>query len=113
MTSASCAGWQHWPGGWITRHTTTPATAPATGAVRYTQRWSSRPETTAGARDRAGFMLAPDTGPPNSASNAITAPTATPASSPFSLAPVATLSTTTMSIRVSTNSITQDWAAVP
>lgn len=37
------------------------------------------PETTAGASDRAGFMLAPDTGPAKSASSPMTAP---PASSP-------------------------------
>jgi hypothetical protein len=48
-------------------------------------------ETNAGARERGGFIDAPDTGPANSASRAITDPTATPAMTPFSLAPVETL----------------------
>src|SRR5690349_8521050 len=97
----------------MTPHTRTPANAPATGAVRYTHRWSSRPATTAGARVRAGFIDAPDTGPANRASRAITAPTATPASRPFSFEPEDTERITTIRIRVRISSMTNDWPAVP
>ena len=47
----------------------------------------SDPPTIAGASDRAGFIEAPEIGPANSTSKAITPPMATPANSPFSFGP--------------------------
>ena len=47
------------------------------------------------------------------ASRAMTAPTATPASTPFSFDPVETLRITTIRISVRIVSITNDWTAVP
>ena len=55
---------------------------------------------------------APLIGPANSASRAITAPTATPASTPFSFDPVETLRITNMRISVRMNSSTNDWTRV-
>jgi hypothetical protein len=49
------------------------------GDVKYTHKLSSRSDNRAGARERAGFIDAPEIGPANSASKAITDPTATPA----------------------------------
>jgi hypothetical protein len=60
------------------------------GADKYTQRLSKWRETTAGARERAGFMEAPQTGPAKRASKPMTEPTATPTVMPFSFAPVNT-----------------------
>src|SRR5262249_39364996 len=101
------------PGSWTHRHARTPAHAPRTGAVRYTHKLSSRSDTRAGARERAGFIDAPEIGPANSASRAITDPTATPASTPFSFEPVETLRMTNISSRARTASRANDWAAPP
>src|SRR5262249_47533982 len=101
------------PGSWTHRHARTPAHAPRTGAVRYTHKLSSRSDTRAGARERAGFIDAPEIGPANSASKAITDPTATPARTPFSFEPVETLRMTNISRKVSMNSSTNDWRAPP
>src|SRR6266403_3877697 len=54
---------------------------------RYARCW----ETKAGAKERAGFIDAPEIGPAKSASSAMTDPTAIPAVIPRSLAPVETL----------------------
>ncbi len=56
---------------------------------------ASDPPTIAGASDRAGFIDAPEIGPANSTSKAITPPIATPANSPFSCGPEATAFRTT------------------
>ena len=81
--------------------------------MRYIQRLSRRNETKAGARERAGFIEAPLMGPANKASRAITDPTATPASTPFSFEPVETLRITNMRISVRMNSNTNDCSAPP
>jgi len=47
-------------------------------------------DTTAGANDRAGFMLAPEIGPAKRAAKTMTEPTAIPVIIPFSFAPVGT-----------------------
>ena len=59
----------------------------------------------AGPSDLAGFIEAPLTGPPNSDSNVITAPIATPAKSPFSFSPKETLRITNInrSVRIHSN----------
>ena len=90
------------------RHNGTPAAAPMTGANKYTHKCSKWPLTRAGASDRAGFIDAPDTGPANRASRAITAPTAIPAVIPFSFAPVDTHRMTNMRIKVRSTSRTND-----
>jgi hypothetical protein len=62
---------------------------------------------------RAGFSDVPLIGPANSASRAITDPTATPARRPFSFEPVETLRITNMRISVRMNSSTNDWKKSP
>jgi len=84
-----------------------------TGAVKYIHRLSIRPDINAGARERAGFMDAPETGPPKRASRATIAPTATPAIIPFSFASVATLSITNIRKKVKMISRTKDCDAAP
>ena len=71
------------------------------------------PDISAGARERAGFMEAPETGPPKRASSATVAPTATPAIKPFSFASVATLSITNIRKKVKIISRTKDCIALP
>src|SRR5262245_43371289 len=87
--------------------------APSVGAVRYTYRLSKRSDTAAGASERAGFIDAPEIGPANSASRAITDPTATPAKTPFSFEPVETLRITNISRKVRTASSTKDCMSLP
>ena len=58
--------------------------APRTGAVKYIQIYCRCPLTKAGPKERAGFIEAPVIGPANNASNAIVAPTTTPAMRSFS-----------------------------
>jgi hypothetical protein len=62
----------------------------------------------AGARERAGFIDAPEIGPANRASNAMTAPTATPAMMPFSFEPAETQRITNIRMRVRIASSTND-----
>ena len=87
--------------------------APTVGAMRYTQRYCTFPLTTAGERDRAGFIEAPQMGPANMASRAITDPMAIPAVIPFSFAPVETLKITSIRRNVSTTSRVKDCIAGP
>lgn len=87
--------------------------APKIGAVRYTQRLSVWPETIAGARERAGFMDAPQIGPANIASSRITDPMAMPANNPCSLDPVATPIMTSIRKKVRINSRIKDCQADP
>ena len=70
-------------------------------------------ETTAGASDLAGFIEAPQIGPANIASKAITEPTTIPAVIPFSLAPVETPRITNIRIVVRRNSRTKDCQGEP
>src|SRR5688500_11555442 len=58
--------------------------------------------------DRAGFIDAPQIGPANMASKAITPPTATPATIPFSFDPHDTARTTNIRMAESTSSNTKD-----
>jgi hypothetical protein len=50
--------------------------APKVGAVKYTHKLLRLPATKAGAKERAGFIDAPEIGPANIASNNTTPPTA-------------------------------------
>ena len=61
----------------------------------------------AGARERAGFIEAPQAGPANIASSAMTPPIAMPAVMPFSFAPVDTLKIVIIRMAVSTSSSTK------
>ena len=83
------------------------------GAIRYTHKAVRLPETTAGANERAGFMDAPEIGPANRASKAITPPTAIPAISPFSFAPLDTARITNINMLVRMISSTKDCQAAP
>jgi hypothetical protein len=67
----------------------------------------------AGASERAGFMDAPQIGPANMASSAITAPMAIPAVIPFSFAPVETFKITNIKRNVRINSKIKDCMSVP
>src|SRR5690606_12408299 len=89
---------------WISFESGTASSAPPTGAARYTQKCCSCPLTSAGAIDRAGFMLAPQIGPANMASKATTPPTAAPAMIPVSREPELTPRITNIRISVSTTS---------
>ena len=62
------------------------------------------PETKAGPKERAGFMDAPVTAPPNNASRATVPPMAMAAAAPTARVSVATAMITNISIAVSTNS---------
>ena len=70
-------------------------------------------ETSAGANERAGFIEAPEIGPANAASNAITAPMAMPAVIPFSFSPLETFRMTNTRKNVSTASSTNVCAIEP
>ena len=69
--------------------------------------------TSAGPSERAGFIDAPEIGPPIMASKATTPPMATPARSPTSLAPTATPRITNIKRDVRTASSPRLWSAVP
>lgn len=87
--------------------------APAMGATMYIQRCSVCPETIAGDRLLIGFMLAPQIGPANIASNKTVEPMASPANMPCSLLPVATLIMTSIRKKVRMNSKIKDCNSVP
>ena len=95
------------------RHASMAAHAPIGGAVKYIHRCSKCPETSAGASERAGFMEAPQIGPANIASNAMTAPTAMPAVMPFSFAPVETFKIVSIRKNVKTISRMNDCKSEP
>jgi hypothetical protein len=78
--------------------------APNGGATRYIQTSRIEPLNTAGASERAGVIEAPEMGPANKASKAMTPPISTPANTPFSFALVATPRIMNMSMAVSTAS---------
>ena len=78
--------------------------APTSGAARYTQMEVRSPDTIAGPSDRAGFMEAPVTGPPNIASSPTAPPIAIAAASPTARVSVATAMITSTSMNVSTDS---------
>ena len=71
------------------------------------------PETTAGAKDRAGFMEAPVTGPPKSASSPTVPPIAIAAASPTARESVATAMMTNIRKKVSTSSQRKAWPCEP
>ena len=72
---------------------------PVTGATQYTQCACQRSPTTAGPNDRAGFMLAPVTGPPINAQNPTVSPTAIAAKPAGARWSVATAMMTNMSAK--------------
>ena len=67
----------------------------------------------AGAKERAGFIDAPEIFPANIASSAMTAPTAMPAVLPFSFAPVETFKITNIRRKVRISSKTKDCISAP
>ena len=67
----------------------------------------------AGASDLAGFIEAPQIGPANIASKAMTEPTAMPAVIPFSFAPVETLRIVSIRRKVKIVSRKNDWLSEP
>src|SRR6185437_11736894 len=69
---------------------TAAITAPRNGAVRYTQIEVNSAAAIAGPSERAGFIDAPVTGPPNIASSPTVAPIAIAAASPTARVSVAT-----------------------
>ena len=81
-----------------------PTIAPRGGARAYTQKSCHSPETSAGPNDRAGFIDAPVTGPPNRASSPMTPPIAIAAEAPTARVSVATAMITNMRKVVSTTS---------
>lgn len=59
-----------------------PMAVPATGPTIQIQKWLHVPDASAGPKDRAGFILAPETPPPTSMSNSTTPPIAIAAAAP-------------------------------
>jgi glycerol uptake facilitator-like aquaporin len=84
-------------------------TAGHLGATRYSHSAWRFPETSAGPSERAGFIEAPEIGPPNSASRPTVPPIAMAAASPTARVSVATAMITNIRKNVSTTSHRHDW----
>src|SRR3954454_22240931 len=78
--------------------------APKTGPTTYIQKSVHSPDASAGPNERAGFIDAPVTGPPNSASSPTAPPMAIAAAAPTARVSVATATITNISTAVSTPS---------
>jgi len=79
---------------------------PVIGPTIQIQKWLQVPEARAGPRDRAGFMLAPETPPPTRMSNNTTPPIAMAAAAPTARVSVATAMITNINCALSTHSTT-------
>ena len=92
----------------VQRQNGTAAIAPKTGAAIYSQRIDRFIDTIAGPIERAGFIDAPEIGPPKNASNPTTAPTASPISIRFVFGPAVIIRITHINNNVITISQTNE-----